>query len=353
MQLSEHSVAETHAPRVALVTGATGFVGRHLLDVLGRTAWSVVGLARRGPVSPDPKDVPKDVGGTGGTWRHHVLLADLREPARVERALEEVAPDYVFHLAGATPPSPDSRILDLNVFASTMLFEVVARQCPEARVLVVGSDAQYGQPGAGGRPVPESTAMRPEGTYGRSKVLQEAVALRYADMAGLHVVCVRPFPVVGPGQSTRYTVGRMVHRIARAEADRSPTMIQTGHTGAASDLTDVRDVARAFLHAILEGVPAGIYNVGSGVATSLDEVARTLASMAGTPVTLQAARHHLDGPGTDAGETVLCDASRLRAATGWAPEISMEQSLADALDHARRAMGSEQLGSPPEQGAAE
>jgi GDP-4-dehydro-6-deoxy-D-mannose reductase len=248
------------------------------------------------------------------------------------------------------PPSPDSRILDLNVFASTILLEVIARQCPEASVLVVGSGAQYGRVAAGGQPVPETAPMRPEGMYGRSKVLQEAVALRYADMAGLRVVCVRPFPVVGPGQSARCTVGRIVQRIVRAEADRRPATIQVSRPHAACDLTDVRDLAQALLQAILEGAPSEVYNVGSGVATSVDQVVGTLASMAATPVTLQFARRAPNAPGTG---TVLCDASRLRAATAWAPEIPMERSLADALADARRGVAGGLAANPPEQGAAE
>jgi GDP-4-dehydro-6-deoxy-D-mannose reductase len=321
LQLSEQALAETRAPRVALVTGATGFVGRHLLDLLGRTAWRVVGLARRSPA-------PAEAGG------HNVLLADLREPARVERAVEEVNPDYVFHLAAAMPPSPDSRILEVNVAATTILLEIMARQCPQARILVIGSDAQYGRSALGGRPIPETTPMRPEGTYGRSKVLQEAVALRYAEMSDLRIVCVRPFCVLGPGQSSRYAVGRMVHRIAQAELGRGPATIEV-RPGVARDFTDVRDVARAFVHAALQGTPVGVYNVGSGVARGFDTVARMLASLATIPVRFREVRPPLAASETG---TILCDASKLRATTGWAPSIPLEQSLADALDRARRAV---------------
>jgi GDP-4-dehydro-6-deoxy-D-mannose reductase len=304
------------------VTGATGFLGRHLIDALLTTSWTVVGVARRGPTPPD-------------TDQCRFVVADVREPARIERILGEAAPDYVFHLAAATPPSPDSRILAVNLVGSTMLFELLVREAPDARVLVVGSDAQYGPLGSQHRPTPETAPMRPVGTYGRSKVLQEAVALRYATMAGLGVVCVRPFNIVGPGQSTQFVVGKMVHRIARAEAGLGPSTIETGRLDVARDFTDVRDMVRGFVQAIVGGTPGEVYNVGSGVATSISDVARMLASMATAPVVFRPIHRRFRALDV---ETTQCDASKLRAATGWGPVIPLEQSLADALQHARDAL---------------
>jgi GDP-4-dehydro-6-deoxy-D-mannose reductase len=320
---SEPAPAGTGVPKVALVTGATGFVGRHLLDALRQTPWSLVGVARRGPTP-------------AGSERCRFVVADLREPARVERVIRESVPDYVLHLAAATPPSPDARILAVNVMASTMLLEAVVRERPSARVLIVGSDAQYGRLGPGNRPTQENAPMRPLATYGRSKVLQEAVALRYAAMAALHVVCVRPFGIVGPGQSPRFVVGKIVHRIAQAEAGAGPTTIEVGRLDVARDFTDVRDVARAFVHALLMGRNGEVYNIGSGVATSIEEVARMLASMAATPIAFRTVRNRFRAADV---ETTQCDASKLRTETGWAPTIPIEQSLADALDHARNIVG--------------
>ena len=319
MPPSDPAPAGADAPKVVLVTGATGFVGRHLLQALRSTPWNVVGVARRGPTPADAE-------------RCRFVVADLREPARVERAIRESAPDYVLHLAAATPPSPDARILAVNVMASTMLLEAVARERPSARVLIVGCDAQYGPLGPANRPTRESAPMRPLATYGRSKIIQEAVALRYAAMAAMHVVCVRPFDIMGPGQSPRFVVGKIAHRIAQAEIGAGPTTIEVGRLDVARDFTDVRDVARAFLHAIVMGRNAEVYNIGTGVATSIEQVARTLASMATTPIAFRTVRHRFRAADI---ETTQCDASKLRAETGWAPAIPLEQSLADALQRAR------------------
>jgi GDP-4-dehydro-6-deoxy-D-mannose reductase len=313
---------ESGRPRSALVTGAGGFAGRHLVrHLLENTAWTVAGFSRSG-MDGSPNERVLD------------LRGDITKPDDVAGALAAFRPDYVFHLAARTPPAEDADLLDTAVRGTTVLLEQVTAAVPDAAVLSVGSDAQYGPQERGSLPTDEKAPMRPVHAYGRAKLRQEEVALSYASAAGLKVVGVRPFNHIGPGQSDRFVVPSIASQIARAEAG-GPPVVELGSTGDRRDFTDVRDVVRAYLQALIMSPSGGIYNIGSGVNHSIGEAAAILAGMALTKVEVRpvAGRVRRGEP----SET-CCDASRLRALTGWAPAIGFETSLRDTLDHFRSAL---------------
>ncbi len=305
--------------RSALVTGARGFAGRHLVrHLLASTAWTVAGFSRSG---------------MGGAANKRVLdlRGDITNPDDVARALAASQPDYVFHLAARTPPAEDQELLDTAVRGTTVLMEQVLAAVPQGAVLSVGSDAQYGPQELDSLPTTEEAPMLPIHAYGRAKLRQEEVALAYASAAGLKVVCVRPFNHIGPGQSDRFVIPSIASQIARAEAG-GPPVVELGSTEDRRDFTDVRDVVRAYLQALIMSPSGGVFNIGSGVNHSIGEAVEILAGMAMTKVEVRtvAGRVRRGEP----SET-CCDASRLRALTGWAPAIGFETSLGDTLDHFR------------------
>jgi GDP-4-dehydro-6-deoxy-D-mannose reductase len=304
-------------PKLALVTGATGFAGRHLIDaLLVETGWEIVGLARRVRASPQPE-------------RCRFVVADLTVGDQVRRALTDVQPDFIFHLAAATPPVPDEQLFDMNVGGAITLLEAVTSVCPLAPVLIVGSDAQYGPQDAAHLPTAENAPMRPVAAYGRAKVLQECIALRYQRMVGLRIVCVRPFNYIGPGQSDRFVVATLARQIALAEQGLGPSTIEIGRTDTARDFTDVRDVVRAFIQSLLLGRPGAVYNIGSGTPRGIAAIAGSMASIARVRVTFHSVPSRIHQ-----GEVRVtqCDASRLRDRTAWMPRIPIEQTLLEILD---------------------
>ena len=278
----------------ALVTGASGFAGRHLCALLREEGWRVATLDRTGPAD-------------------HV--GDL-----VTMPLRDVAADVIFHLAAfANPAASVERPQDVyasNAYATSRL----AREARSGR-LVVASTSQVYAPSD--RPVDEDAPARPSTPYAASKLCGEALALA----AKRDVVVLRPFNHTGPGQSAAYVCPRIARQIAHAEAGRGPRRLEVAATAPRRDFFDVRDMARAYLRAAERGEAGARYNVATGRPVSIGEIAARLRGMSRVPLALAARA------GT--ASTMSGDASRFRRATGWRPLIPLERTLADLLDYER------------------
>jgi GDP-4-dehydro-6-deoxy-D-mannose reductase len=216
----------------------------------------------------------------------------------------------------------------------------VLRACLEAkvpRVVVILSSEVYGNalPGAG--PLREDAPLRPVTPYGASKAAADVVALQMHLADRLDVVRVRPFGHTGPGQSEQFVVPALASRIARAERD-DRDEIPVGSLTAVRDLSDVRDVVRAYRLLADRGVPGEAYNVCSGVGVSIQDVADQLLAHARRPIRLvtdPTLVRPVDAP------RMVGSHERLRAATGWRPEYDLATTLADVLDDARARVAAE------------
>jgi GDP-4-dehydro-6-deoxy-D-mannose reductase len=289
----------------AFVTGGGGFAGQHLLAALD------------GPVTaPEREDL------------------DLLDGAAVRSALRDARPSVVFHLAalasvGRSWDQPAQTLLG-NLEMTVNLLEAVRLEAPRAAVLVVSSGEVYGPPER--LPVDESAPLRPQNPYAVSKAACDLLAGQYADAHGLRVVRTRAFNHAGPGQSEEYVVGTLTRQVAEAEAaGAAEVVLRTGNVDSARDFTDVRDVVRAY--AAAAEVPPGAYNVCSGRAVSVRELIELLRGAARVEV-----RHEVEPGRVRAHDVpeVRGSAERLRAATGWTPEIPLERTVADALEEWRR-----------------
>ncbi len=296
----------------ALVTGGRGFVGRHLVDHVRACGDEVESLDRRGP---EPVDI-------------------LDGPA-VAAAVAAAAPEVVYHLAGwadvgASWAHP-VETLRVNAEGTAQVLQA----CLGAgvrRVLVVASAELYGVVRPDELPLREDSPLRPTSPYAASKVAAEALAVQAHLGHGLETIRVRPFNHLGPGQSEAFLAPALAARIARAErAGGGPVAV--GNLSPERDFTDVRDVVRAYRLLAEAGEAGERYNVCSGAARSVQDIADRLVAMAEVPVELR--------PDPDLIRPVDLpvlrgDASRLAAATGWAPEIDLDTTLADLLADMRR-----------------
>jgi GDP-4-dehydro-6-deoxy-D-mannose reductase len=290
----------------ALVTGASGFAGAYLVAACEAAGDVVI---------PAPSSA----------------VADLRDPAVARSLVAEARPDVVYHLAarahvGQSWEDPFGTFTD-NVAITASVLEAVRHEAPEATLVAVGSSEEYGPPET--VPTTEDHPLRPQNPYAVSKASGGVAARFYADAYGLRVIYVRAFNHSGPGQEPIYAIAAFAEQIARGlDAGEDPIRIVTGNADTRRDYTDVRDIVRAYRLLASHGEPGTTYNVCSGVSRSARELVAALGEIASVTVD-----HTVDPNKVRANEVmeVRGDSSRLRAATGWTPEIPLEQTLADAL----------------------
>jgi GDP-4-dehydro-6-deoxy-D-mannose reductase len=298
----------------ALITGVNGFVGRHLAEYLVERKWAVHGLVRG------------DCSGTAlsGVQCHR---GDVLDCASLERVLAAIQPTHIFHLAGAIGAGGLAPAYEVNIAGTERLFRAVRETRSAARVLVSSSSAVYGEPLT--LPIVEDSPFKPVNEYGASKAAQEVVVMRN-QKRGANAVRVRPFNLVGPGQSATLVTSDIAGQIVQSERA-GQGVIRVGNTMAKRDYTDVRDAVRAYV-AVAESALDDVYNVCSGHSTSTQKCLDTLTSMSSVPVTVE-----VDGArirSEDIKEQVG-SATRIETATGWRPRIALEASLADLLEEYR------------------
>ncbi len=310
----------------ALITGISGFVGSHLAEhLLTETDWHVAGT------------LFGDVSGISHLRdRLELYPAELSRLQVVMDIVDQVRPDYIFHLAAQPLPSLSRRdpwgTLQTNIRLQLNVLEAVVRLGLESRVLVVGSGEEYGLVSPDQLPVTEDTPLRPLNPYAVSKVAQDFLGLQYHLSHGVFAVRVRPFNHIGPRQRPGFVVPDFAQQIAEMEAGLRPPVVYVGNLDVYRDFSDVRDVVRAYRLALTHGEPGQVYNLGSGRAYSVRELLERLIALTGMDVEVR-----VDPQRMRPSEVprIVADASRFRRRTGWEPRIPLEQSLRDVLDEWR------------------
>jgi GDP-4-dehydro-6-deoxy-D-mannose reductase len=243
-------------------------------------------------------------------------------------------PDAVVHLAAVASNkeawSDPGQAWVVNAAGTARLAEALARRKAEgsqdAVLIVVSSGEVYGA----GEPVPrvETDPPRPQSPYAASKVGGEVAALEVWRRVGLRTIIARPFTHTGPGQPTRFVLPAFVERLRRARAE-GRREVPTGNLEPVRDLLDVRDVVEAYAALLVEGRPGEIYNISRGEGQSVREVFHRLAALIGVE-----AEPKPDPELARARDLpyLVGDSSKLRAATGWAPAISLDAMLRGLLD---------------------
>jgi GDP-4-dehydro-6-deoxy-D-mannose reductase len=304
-----------------LVTGATGFAGSHLVDHLLEHEPRVAAWCHAGGRPP----------GDGAGGQVDWTAVDLLDAPAVTAALGALQPSAIYHCAGvaqvADSWSRGARALEVNALGTHRLLEAMRETGLRCPVLVTGSALVYRQ---SSEPIDEDQPIGPASPYAVSKLAQEMVAARAAD---LPVFLPRPFNHAGPRQDDAFVTSSFARQIAEIERGRREPVLRVGNLESRRDITDVRDIARAYRLLVERGTPHRPYNVCRGQAYRIADLLEALVAMstARIDVTVDPARlRPSDNP------VVLGNPGRLEADTGWKAAISMEQTLRDLLEYCRR-----------------
>jgi len=306
----------------ALITGVPGFVGTHLAEHLLERGDSVLGC------SPD------------GSWeaRSPAELRDRLElvawdlgssdglSAEGRRTIERFAPDWIFHLAALSVPrdcgsdEPTPAAIAVNVEGTRRVLELAGSLGGEVRVLFTSSSYVYGPVDRRSPRVDETARLAPRRGYGRTKLAAEEEVRRAVERQGGDALIARAFQHTGPRQGPQMMLPEWAEQFARGGPD--PVKVHT--LDAQIDLTDVRDVVRAYRLLAERGSRGEVYNVGSGTSRRTGDILHLLRSMADPDRPVVETR-----PGSK--QDPIADTSRLVRATGWRATIPLEQTVADTL----------------------
>lgn len=308
-----------------LITGASGFVATHFLNLLESLdeACVVMGL-----------DVQPSAGG-GYRFPYEVKVVNLLDAGAIEALLLEFRPTRILHLAsmsnvGVSWNAPvESFTNNTNIFLN--LIEPLRKHALATKVLSVGSSEEYGLVSAQDLPLTETKALNPGSPYGVARVAQEQLSKVFAQGYGLDIVMTRSFNHIGPGQRDQFVLPAFVKQVVQAQrAGKGSFVLRAGNTQVVRDFLDVRDVVRAYHELLARGTPGEVYNICSGTGRSLDEVLGTLSELTGVSIELE-----VDPSLLRPNElmTIVGSADKLRTDLGWRPKHEFRTSLSDMVTY--------------------
>ena len=303
------------------ITGATGFAGSHLVDLLLAEGHEVFALVHE---ATSHQALPLDE-------RLHSVVGDLLDPDGLASTVGSTRPDVIFHLAGQAYParswSDPALTIAVNAGGTANLLRAAVAY-GQPRVVVVTSAEIYGPLSAGDLPLTEQTRPQPRHPYGVSKLAAGELARVYWERYGLHAIEARPFNHIGPRQAAGFVVPDFASQLAAIRLGRQEPVIRVGNLDPERDFTDVRDVAAAYYRLAEAGRPGEAYLICSGRPVSVRTLLESLIELSGVAVSVQIDQARLNASDTPC---LYGSYARIEADTGWYPRVSLRQSLADAL----------------------
>lgn len=246
-----------------LVTGAGGFIGRHLCAGLRDRGIQTVAIGRPSSAARAYVDSFIDIEGTP-------------ECADLESLLVRIQPDALYHLAGRSAAPTLYQLYDTNLFYAARLLQACQTVAKAPKIVLAGSAAEYGKPVATGRPINERDLALPLNPYGETKLAQTVHALRQSN---LPVIVARVFNPIGEGLPISRAAGRFVAEVKALESQ-GGGVIETGPLDAVRDVVDVAALSAAMIDLTVKDIPTGeIYNLCTGHGTTMRTITETLAAM--------------------------------------------------------------------------
>ncbi len=314
--------------RRVLVTGVTGFAGSHLVDyLLIRKDCEIFGIQRWRSRTENIEHFAD---------RITILECDLRDASSTRDTLDQVRPDWIFHLAAQSfvPTSwiAPTESLTTNILGQVNIFEAIRRLGLKCRIQLACSSEEYGMVRPDEVPIQETNPLRPLSPYAVSKVAQDLLGYQYWMSWKVDCVRTRGFNHEGPRRGPVFVASDFAKQIADIEKGSKPPVLRVGNLDSQRDFTDVRDMVHAYWLALEKCEPGEVYNICSGVAWSIRKVLDHLLSLTAAKIEVKQDPARLrpsDVP------VLLGDNSKFVKATGWQPTIPFEQTLRDMLEYWR------------------
>jgi len=326
----------------ALITGITGMVGSHLADfLLSETDWDIYGMCRwRSPLD----NVSHLLDRANRSDRLKFLSADLRDSISLLNVVEEVRPDYVFHLAAQSYPSTSFTspldTLDTNILGTARLLEVL-RRCSgiDPVIHVCASSEVYGRVPREKLPINEECSFHPASPYAISKVGTDLLGRYHAEAYVQKVITTRMFTHTGPRRGDVFAESTFAKQIAMIEAGQIPPVLKVGNLDSLRTWADVRDAVRAYYLLVTVNPIAGqSYNIGGTYSCTIRQMLDYLLSLSSRKdIRVEVDSQRLRPIDAD---LQVPDTSKFHRHTGWEPEISFEKTMTDLLDYWRNRVSS-------------
>jgi GDP-4-dehydro-6-deoxy-D-mannose reductase len=310
-----------------LITGFSGFVGKHFLDFLdqNKIAAYVLGV-----------DIHRPEFNIYGFT--HVKCSfeqtDLLDKDQVDNIIYQFQPQYILHLASFSSvafswKNPVASFANNNTIFLNLLEKVRALNL-DCRILSIGSSEEYGNVKAEDLPLIESHPLNPISPYAVARVSQEMLSKIYVDGYGMDIVMTRSFNHIGPGQKDIFVISSFAKQLVTFAQGKAKPELVTGDTSVVRDFVDVRDVVRAYYYLFKKGKRGEVYNICSGEGTTLDEVIQKMAAVLNLEVTTKVS-DKLIRPNDN--KMIVGSNQKIREDVGWEKRISLEESLKDIITY--------------------
>jgi GDP-4-dehydro-6-deoxy-D-mannose reductase len=307
-----------------LITGIAGFVGSHLAELLLKKRYEVFGICLACESRENVEKIKKKL---------HLFNCDITNFDQLSRLVKRINPDQIYHLAALSSVgesfSHPKDYIETNVRGTLHLLEIVRTLKKPIKILVVGSSDMYGIVKPKEVPITEERTLLPVSPYGVSKATGDLLAYQYFKSYGVYAVRTRAFNHTGPRQRTGFVIPDFVSQIAKIEKGLLPPVLKVGNLSTKRDISDVRDVVKAYVALMSKGKQGEAYNVCSQQAHSIINLVKILLSLSKKKI-----RVEVDEKRNRPAEIpiLLGDNSKIRKTTGWRPKIPIEKTLEDTLN---------------------
>lgn len=309
-----------------LVTGASGFVGTHLVEFLSQNSdYQIYGTVF-GDNSILNQWIKDD----------QIIPLDLTNQAETYKVIQDIQPDWTFHLAALADPgksfAQSKETMVNNISVQLNVLNALVEQNIQAKVLIIGSADEYGLVSAENNPVDEDTPLKPLNPYAVSKIAQDYLGLQYYLTYKLPIIRVRPFNHTGERRQPSFVLSSFAKQVAEIEVGIKEPVIKVGNLEPICDFTDVKDMVRAYELAMLHAKDGEVYNIGSGKGVKIQLLLDMLLSLSQKEITVEIDQSRLRP--ADVKELVA-NYEKFNQATGWHPEIPLENTIERVLNYWR------------------